>query len=167
MISRIERNARPRLTIDEASVVCAVLGLHLHVKAYPAGSPVRDAAQLRVATRLRPHVSERFIWRTEVAVGGHGDLRAWDVHLSGPARIGIDIETRLHDMQALQRRLELKLRDSDVDLVVLVVAGTRHNRRVVREHRAALLSTLPLDTAEVLAALRSGEAPRASGLVLI
>lgn len=167
VISRIERNARPKLTIDEASILCAVLGLQLHVKAYPAGSPVRDAAQLRVAARLRAIVADAFTWRTEVAVAGSGDMRAWDVHLSGPAAIGIDIETRLHDIQALQRRLELKFRDGDVDRVVLVVAGTRHNRLVVREHRAALLSTLPLDTALVLRALRAGDAPPANGLVLI
>jgi transcriptional regulator with XRE-family HTH domain len=167
VVSRIERNARPNLSIDEAAVMCAILGLRLHVKAYPAGSPVRDAAQLGVAARLRSQVSDRFAWRTEVPIGGAGDLRAWDVCLSGPATIGIDIETRLQDMQALQRRLELKLRDSDVDRVVLVVAGTRHNRAVIREHRGALSSTLPLDTAEVMAALRSGEVPRANGLALI
>lgn len=167
MVSRIERNARPNLSIDEAAVICAVLGLRLHVKAYPAGSPVRDAAQLRVAARLRSQVSDRFAWRTEVPVGPAGDLRTWDVLLDGPAAVGIDIETRLHDMQALQRRLELKFRDSGVDRVVLVIAGTRHNRVVVREHRSSLLSTLPLDTAEVMAALRSGVAPRANGLALI
>jgi len=79
----------------------------------------------------------------------------------------VDAETRLRDVQALLRRLELKWRDSEVPRLVLLVAGTHHNRRVVREHRAALLSTLPLDTAQVLRALRAGEAPPQNGIVLL
>ncbi len=167
MISRIEREARPNLTFDEASIVCAALGLKLHTKAYPAGSPVRDAAQLRLLARFRPEISDAFTWRTEVPVGDRGDLRAWDVLLEGPATIGVDAETRLHDMQALQRRLELKWRDSGTDRLVLLIAGTHHNRDVLREHRAALLSTFPLGTADVLRSLRTGEAPSANGIVLL
>ena len=105
--------------------------------------------------------------RTEVPVGGRGDLRAWDVVLDGPIQIAIDAETRLHDIQALQRRLELKRRDSRVSRVILLVAATRHNRSVLREHREALSSTLPLDSPSVLEALREGRAPEASGILVL
>lgn len=87
--------------------------------------------------------------------------------LDGPGTIVIDAETRLRDMQALQRRLELKLRDSGSPRLILVVAATHHNRRVVREFRTALASTLPLDSRPVLAALREGALPRDNGLVLL
>jgi len=172
LVSRTERGLRPELTIDQAAMLCATLGLRLYIRAYPAGSPVRDAAQLPLLKRFRPEVSDVYGWRTEVpvvhrGVNRRGDLRAWDVVLDGPARIGVDAETRLHDIQAVQRRTELKLRDGDVDLVVLLVAATRHNRDVLREHRAALLSTLALDSREVLGALRAGAVPRGSGIVLL
>ncbi|MFV2062245.1 MAG: helix-turn-helix domain-containing protein [Chloroflexota bacterium] len=169
MISRTERNARAKLTVDELAVMCSALGLRLHLKAYPAGSPVRDAGQLRLLQRFRAVLGERFRWRSEVPVGDHGDMRAWDVVLEGPGqiRIGVDAETRLHDLQATQRRLELKWRDSGLLRVVLLVAATRHNRAVLHEHRPSLLSTLPLDSTVVLAALRAGDAQSANGIVIL
>jgi transcriptional regulator with XRE-family HTH domain len=166
-VSRTERIDGPAPRLDELARHCAVLGLSLSLRMYPEASSVRDAGQLRLLERLRAVVSSEFRWRTEVLVAGHGDLRAWDAFLDGPAEVAIDAETRLHDIQALQRRTELKLRDSGVACVVLAVAGTEHNRAVLKEHRAALASTLPLDTREVLAALRSGRAPAASGIVLL
>ena len=55
-----------------------------------------------------------------------GDLRAWDavITLAG-RRAGCEAETAgLTDIQALERRLALKLRDGDVDVLILVVADT-------------------------------------------
>jgi transcriptional regulator with XRE-family HTH domain len=167
MVSRTERGLRPEVTLDQAARLCAALGLRLHLRAYPAGPPVRDAAQLRLLARLRSQVSQTYSWHTEVPVDGRGDLRAWDVVLEGPTHVGIDAETRLHDLQAVQRRTELKLRDSRVDVAVLLLAATRHNRAVLREHRAALLSTFPLETRVVLRTLRAGEVLRSGGIVLL
>jgi hypothetical protein len=155
----------PRL--DELAQHCAALGLRLSLRVYPDGSPVRDAAQLRLLERFRPIVASHFRWRSEVPVAGHDDLRAWDVVLDGPALIAVDAETRLRDVQAVQRRIELKRRDSGLPLVILLVASTHHNRSVLREYRAALASTFPLDTRVVLAALRAGRAPDGSGIVLL
>ena len=100
-------------------------------------------------------------------VGGPGDLRAWDAVLSGPAVIGIDAETRLYDIQALQRRTELKKRDGHVDRVVLVVADTRHNRTVLRLHGHDLAATFPIRGDDALAALRSGKDPGGDAIVLL
>jgi transcriptional regulator with XRE-family HTH domain len=159
--------ARRFRRFDEASRHAAVLGLRLSVKAYPQGSPVRDAGQLRLLGRLRVQVHRTFRWRTEVLIGGLGDLRAWDVQLGGPGSIGIDAEMRLRDIQATQRRCETKWRDSGVDRVLLVVAATIHNRAVLREHRVALSSTFPADTAEVMRSLRRGEVPPRNGIVIV
>ncbi|MEA2025554.1 MAG: hypothetical protein U9O18_02575 [Chloroflexota bacterium] len=166
-ISRTERADRLPARIDELAAHCAVLGLRLSLKAYPDGSPVRDAAQLRLIERFREPLDPQFLWRTEVLIGGEGDLRAWDIQLGGPGSIGIDAETRLHDIQALQRRFETKWRDSGVDRLVLLVASSRHNRRVLAEHRDALLSTFPADTPEIMAALRRGRLPGSNGIVIL
>lgn len=165
-VSRLEQ-AESGMTIEAATALGAVLGYRLSVKLYPEGSPVRDAGQLQLIDRLRPHLHR--VWRqaTEALVGTRGDLRAWDLFLSGPGTVGIDAETRLYDLQALQRRCEAKARDSGADRIALLVADTRHNRRVLREHREALRSTFPLDTRAVMAALRAGELPSANGIVVL
>jgi hypothetical protein len=165
-ISRIERAQQSSVRIDELAQHCAALGLRLSLKAYPEGGAVRDAGQLRLLRRFREELEGRFGWHSEVPVAGVGDPRAWDVVLDGPGTIGIDAETRLRDVQAVQRRSELKSRDGCLDRMVLLIAATRHNRIVVREHRAALVSTFPADTAEVMAALRRGLLPPRNGIVV-
>jgi len=166
-VSRTERAERLPARVDELAAHCAALGLRLSLKAYPDGSPVHDVAQLGLLERFRGRLDPQFRWRTEVLVGGAGDLRAWDMQLDGPGSIGIDAETRLHDIQALQRRFEAKWRDSGVDRIVLLVASSRHNRRVLAEHRDALLSTFPADTPEIMAALRRGRLPGSNGIVIL
>jgi transcriptional regulator with XRE-family HTH domain len=166
-VSRTERSEDPMPRLDELARHATALGLKLSVKLYPDGAAVRDAPQLRLVSRLRAVVSTAYRSRTEVPVAASGDLRAWDMVLDGPATIAVDAETRLRDIQALQRRTELKLRDSGIDLAILLVSATHHNRAVLREHRAALASTFPLETREVLACLRSGRPIRASGIVVL
>ncbi len=166
-ISRTERAAQPMPRLDELARHCAVLGYQLSARPYPEGSPVRDAAQLALLAALHSLVGAAFRWRSEVVLELEGDKRAWDVWLDGPGPVAIDAETRIHDMQALQRKLEAKWRDSGEPCLVLVVAATRHNRRVIREHRAALSSTLPLDSREVLSALRAGTVPPANGIAFV
>ena len=165
-VSRTERDIRRSLTVEELARHAAALGLRVSIKFYPVGPPVRDKAQLRLLVRLHELVHARFRWRSEAPVGAAGDLRAWDVLLTGPVSIGIDAETRIDDLQALQRRVELKRRDSQVDRVVLVIADTKHNRQVVREFRSVLLPTFPLGTRELLASLRAGTDPGGDGIDL-
>mgnify|MGYP001825396960 CR=1 FL=1 len=166
-VSRTEHAQRIPPRLDELARQAAVLGLRLSIKLYPDGSPVRDAGQLRLEERLRGQLPTDVPTRTEVLVGGHGDLRAWDMVIDADLAVAVDAETRLNDIQAVQRRCETKLRDSRIDRMVLLVADTTHNRRVLREHRAALASTFPLATAEVMAALRAGKAPPANGIVVL
>lgn len=166
-VSRTERSQPPAPRIDELAPHCAALGLRLAVGVYPEGSPVRDAGQLRLLARFRAELGPGVTLRTEVPVGHPGDARAWDAVLDVGSPVGVDAETRLHDVQALQRRLELKWRDSGLPRVVLVVAATHHNRRVLREHREALASTFPLGTGPVMAALRAGVPPPENGIVVL
>jgi hypothetical protein len=166
-VSRTELALPSAVRIDELAVHAAAVGLRLSVKMYPRGSPVRDAGHLRLLARFKSRVDPALRWRSEVPIGDNGDLRAWDAQLDGAGSIAIDAETRLQDMQALQRRCETKLRDSGVDRLVLVVGATRHNRRVLGLHRDALRSTFPADTAEVMRALEHGRVSSTNGIVVV
>lgn len=167
-VSRFERAAAGRLAITDASRVLSVLGRDLVVKVYPGGSPVRDAAQLALVERLRPRVSTSFTWRAEAPIAAAGDQRAFDVLLEAPGlRIGVEAETRLRDIQALQRRIELKQRDAGVDRVVLLVRYSLSNRLVLREADSALRASFPVRGRDVLRALRAGHDPRGNGLVML
>ena len=137
------------------------------MKVYPAGPPVRDAAHIVLLARLDSGISP--IWRVtnEAPMPISGDLRAWDRRLDGPASIGIEAETRLRDIQALERAMQLKLRDSRVDRMILVVGATHGNRAMLRAALPQLRATFPLSTPEVLRALRAGRDPGANGIAFV
>lgn len=103
---------------------------------------------------------------------GDGERRAWDGELAVGREIGretckLEAETVLHDLQALDRRIARKMADDHVDRVVLLVADTRRNRRVLREHHALVSERYPLSTREVMASLSGGRLPRASGYAML
>lgn len=165
---RIERGVLRTLTIDQASRAAAAVGLRLVIRTFPDGDPARDAAQVAALERLRVRLPADARWMTEVPLPITGDRRAWDavIVLRG-RRAGCECETRLRDAQALQRRIALKERDGDVDLVLLVVADTKSNRMFLEHHREQLRGLLPLDPRHVLGAFRRGELPERSGIVIV
>jgi transcriptional regulator with XRE-family HTH domain len=165
---RIERGELEALTFDQACRAGLAVGLSLGSRLYPDGDPVRDRAQLALLERFHLHVPDAAVWRTEVPLPIPGDRRAWDgwIRLGG-RRAGCEAETRLADAQALERRLALKVRDGDVDVLLLLVSDTRWNRAMLRLHRDALLPLLPLDGRDVMRALRDGRLPEANGLVVL
>ena len=61
----------------------------------------------------------------------------------------------------------LKLRDSGFDRLILLVSDTANNRRMLEAYREDLRSSFPLDTRAVLADLRRGRTPSASGIVVL
>ncbi len=168
-IGRIERGMVPRLSIYHACRLAAVVGLDLSVKAYPGGSPIRDAAHLALLARGRAALPGPGTWHREVPLPLSDDQRAWDALLQSVAgRIAFEAETRLGDLQALQRRVALKRRDDpSIGAVVLLVAASRHNRRILREHGDALAADFPLDSEAIAKALAAGRIPAANGLILI
>lgn len=105
----------------------------------------------------------------EVGLPIGGDLRAWDAMVVGAGTMAFtEGESRLGDMQAIARRIDLKLRDDGRgSVVILVVARTRHNQRVLREHRETLRAQFPLDGAAIARALRDGRIPPASGIIML
>jgi transcriptional regulator with XRE-family HTH domain len=167
VVSRLERAEPGSASLENLCAISAALGLRPSIKLYPDGPPVRDAPQLHLLDRLRGRIHRSFRWTSEAPVGPVGDLRAWDVRLDGPGSIGVDAETRLHDVQSLQRRFELKVRDSGVERAVLVVSATHHNRLVIREFRVALRSTFPGEARETLVALERGRLPDENGIIVL
>lgn len=166
-LSRIEHGHVRNLNLALATRLCAVLGLDLVVKAYPSGAPIRDAGQVQLLQRFDREVSPAYRRRNEAGTSIPGDPRAWDRRLDGPVSIGVEGETRLADVQALERKLSLKQRDSGVERLILVVRDSRHNREVLRLTMPTLRQTFPLGTREVLAALRAGRDPGANGIVVL
>jgi transcriptional regulator with XRE-family HTH domain len=167
--SRIEGGARPATSIDELALVAAVLGLTLSVRRYPGGEPLRDAAQLnRLALVLRK-LARPLRTRTEVPLPRtteHPELRAWDAVIFGSnMRTAVEVEMRLHDAQALQRRLALKRRDDPVERFLLVIADTKHNRRALADFDGLFADLRRLRPSAVRSALRRGEHPP-TGLVV-
>jgi transcriptional regulator with XRE-family HTH domain len=167
-VSRIERGIATRVPYETLAMIAAVLGLDLSLRTFPAGDPVRDAAQLTLLAKLRGLLPAGRRWRTEVPLAIPGDLRAWDAVIEGRGwRVAVEAETRLRDVQALSRRLALKQRDDRQEVVILLVADTRHNRHVLRLAGPDLAPAFPTPGRAIREALSKGEAPRASGILLL
>jgi transcriptional regulator with XRE-family HTH domain len=168
---RFERGEIDRALMTDLGAWFSVLGLDLVLKAYPAGDPVRDRAQLDLLERLRARLHPSLRWRTEVPLPIEGDLRAWDAEIRGrqPASwlARVEAETRIADGQALERRLTLKLRDDPQGHLILLLSDTRSNRVTIRLLRDGLSELLPLDTRQIMTALATGRDPGGSGIVIL
>lgn len=167
-VGRIVRGKSPELTIVLASTLLASVGHELTVRAFPTGRPLRDAPQLSLLGRFRPMLNKRLGWRTEVPVTNESDMRAWDAVVQGDGwRYGVEAETRLRDFQALQRRLALKLRDGDVDGLILVVWKTRANSTVLRSLGPDVDVTFPVLGKLAVERLAAGRDPGGSALIVL
>ncbi len=168
-LQRLERAELAKPTLDQLCRGSSAVGLTTSVSRFPSGTRVRDAAQLRLLDEFERLLGGLLRMRREVPLPIEGDLRAWDGIIDDGRRVGFtEGETRLGDMQALGRRLALKLRDDPRgSVLILVVRRTVHNRGVLAEHREALRAQLPLDGAAIARSLRAGHLPAASGIILL
>ncbi|HEU4572497.1 MAG TPA: helix-turn-helix domain-containing protein, partial [Candidatus Limnocylindrales bacterium] len=132
-IRRMERGDVASLTMERLYLVADAVGLRPSLKLYPTGAPLRDAGHVALLERLRERLHSSLVWRTEVPLRGEGELRAWDAVIRALREwIPVDAETRLGDLQALERRTNLKMRDGGSTRVILLVADTRTNRAALR-----------------------------------
>ena len=167
-VSWTESGANAKLSIVDASRMLSCVGLELSVRGYPAGRGVRDEAQLDLLARLRLVVASRWEWRTEVPMPIAGDSRAWDVVLRGPGvSIGVEAETRLRDLQAVDRRIMLKLRDSGFDRAIILVGATRTNRLILREIGESVRANYPVSSRQALDALANGRDPGGNAIMVL
>jgi transcriptional regulator with XRE-family HTH domain len=171
-VGRIERLEVP-LDIEQAAALAAVLGYDLSIRTYPAGDAIRDRAHSELLARLRRQLHPDLLWSLEVPLPTPGDRRAWDAVIRTSNRVAptwslpVEAETRPRDVQALQRRLALKLRDAGMSSILLLLRGSRHNRDLVRLHRADLSVAFPVTGARALDRLRAGLHPGGSALVML
>ena len=161
---RIERGITR--TVDVRTLAClgAAVGLDVRLRAFPAGDPIRDAGQQRLLERVRLRCHPSVAWAREVALPIEDDRRAWDAVIQGDGwRVGVEAETVLDDLQAVERRLSLKQRDGGMPHVILLVADSRRNRRAL----AAAPHAFPgvtRDSAGIRAVLRALGAGRDPGV---
>ena len=167
-VGRIERAEHPSVSVAQLSQIGSVVGLDLSVRFYPGGSPLRDAAHVALLEQFRVRLSPGLTFRTEVPLPGPAEQRAWDGMIFGagdPA--GVEAETRLTDVQAMERRVGLKARDGGVSRVLIVVSATRANRLAIREAGSSLEIAFPVPGRVALEALGQGRDPGGSALILL
>jgi hypothetical protein len=164
----LERGAIAHPPVELLAAVCAVVGLELVIRVYPAGDPLRDRAHDALLGRLRAVLSPSLRLRTEQPLPIPGDLRAWDGTIVGRGWfVHVEAETAITDGQALTRRLSLKHRDGGRGRVILLVSDTRSNRDALHTLRPSLTEMLPLGTRAVLYALRRAADPGGNGIVVL
>lgn len=167
-VSRIERARAPWVTLVTLARLAAAVGLELSVRLYPGGPPIRDAPQISILADFAGELAPSLRWDLEVPLPIARDLRAWDGMIRGDGwRFGAEAESAPRDAQALVRRLQLKLRDGDVDGVVLLVRDTRQTRQFVETAAPEMASLLPYRTRAVLEPLRGGRRPPGNGIVIV
>jgi transcriptional regulator with XRE-family HTH domain len=168
-LSRIERARLPSLSLLDAAVLANAVGLDFTARTYPGGSAIRDAGQARRMAALLRFAAIPLRNRTEVPLpsrDGAPEQRSWDATISDPSEtMGVELEAKLYDAQAQTRRIHLKWRDSGLERMLLVVADTKGNRRVLREFGEYFDAWPRLRTHDCLATLANGRLPP-TGLIL-
>jgi transcriptional regulator with XRE-family HTH domain len=164
--TKVEAAQVPTLSIHDASRIAAVLGLDLSVRVYPGSGPLRDAAHRSLLAGVLAHIGPPCQARTKVplpAAADRHEQRAWDAVIACPARrTAMELEMRLRDGQAVERRLALKRRDDPTEGFILLVADTHGNRRVLAE-TPDLFADLPrLGPRRLFAMLEAGAPPLAA-----
>ncbi len=167
-VSRLERGLLERVSVWHLTRLSAVVGLDLSIRLFPGGRPIRDAAHVDLTRRFRAGLHRSIRWNGEVPLPIPGDRRAWDGVISTDQwRYGVEIETACRDVQALLRRVGLKVRDSGVDGAILVLPATRRTRILLHEASDALVGAFPVDGRRALELLAAGVDPGGGSVVVV
>lgn len=171
-IWRLEAGQVRGVTVERLSELASVLGYEISLGLHPIGDPLRDKGQVAVGKRFQAVLSSAWRVTDEALLPGAGELRAWDkllrlVGASPTYLVGVDIETRIRDQQALVRRTRQRERDGLVDAILIVLSDSASNRRLVDSLRDALGPAYANSPRLLLRSLRSGERLVGSGVLLV
>ena len=171
-VGRLDAGEREDVGVVELSEIASVLGYEVSVGLHPIGDPLRDKGQLACGRRFDAMLHNRWRVTDETLLPGAGEQRAWDkllrlVDATPRYLVGVDIESRVWDVQAIVRRTRLRERDGNVDHILIVLADTAHNRRVADELRIGLGADYQAGARSLLAGLRRGERLVGPGVVLV
>lgn len=169
---RLESGNVSDVTVRRLSEIASLLGLELGLQFYPIGDPVRDKGQLALGERFKALLSDRWRVTDETLLPGPGEQRAWDkllrlIDTSPPYLVGVDLETRIRDVQSVVRRTRGRERDGLVDAILIVVSNSTVNRRLVDELRRALGDGYLSATRGTVRALKAGESLPGGAVLLL
>lgn len=169
LIGALEKGELEDVGCIQLARIGAVVGLDVPIRTYPAGSPLRDKAQLRLLERFRAVIGDAWKWHTEVPVTSDPlDRRAIDAVLArSPHRVGVEAVSRILDAQAQTRPILLKQEAARLDRIVLVLADTQHNRTAVAEGAPTISPGFPLSQRALMRELKAGRLPSANGIAFV
>jgi hypothetical protein len=167
-ISRIEAGKVQRVSLPELMSIAAAVGLKVWVKCFPGGRRPLDAAQLGLIERFNARLHPSWRRELEAVIPLPGDLRATDelIRIEG-CSCAVEAITRFADVQAQVRPARAKQRDIGANRLILLVAGSRSNRRMVQEAGPVLREVFPIGPRVALKALAEGRDPGGDCLILL
>jgi transcriptional regulator with XRE-family HTH domain len=167
-VSRIESGRYESVRVIDLAHVASIVGLDVALRTYPGPDPLRDVAHIRLLERLRSEVAPTLEWQVEVPIGPPRDQRAWDAVIAGAGPlIAVEAETRIVDLQLIERRIGLKRRDSGIGRVVLLLSNSRWNRQAIELGCGLLQASFPVSGADALTSLLAGRDPGGSAVILL
>ena len=168
-VSRFERLVRrDSLSFVEVGQVAAVLGLKLSASLFPVGEPIRDKGHQALIARFLAAISSAWRVAREVPLPNLGDPRAWDLVLRVvDCVVGVEAETRLRDVQAFARRIHQRERDGGTGAILVVLAESALNRRLLPQLLEALGPDFATPPRTIFRALREGRPLPGSGVILL
>ena len=165
---RFEIRSAASRSIQDVAEVAAVLGLELSARLFRVEDAIRDAAHQPLRTRFLALLAPSFKAVSEVLFPHPGDRRSWDLLLRlGAELTGVELETRVRDVQLLVRRIRDREREGGADHVLLVLSASRHNRQLLPELLEAFGERFQTPPRQILTALREGEPIPGSGVILL
>ena len=166
---RLERLSNiDRISFVDVAEVASILGLELGAALHVLGDPLRDRGHQALIARFRGLLTATIRVIAEVPLPNVGDRRTWDLVLRCAGQVvGVEAETRVRDIQALVRRMRERERDGGVDEIVLVLAESAVNRRLLPQLLEALGPRFATSPRSLLKALRAGQPLPGSGVVFV
>lgn len=166
-VGRIETADAPHVSIRVLARIASVLGGEVSLRVYSIASAVRDAGHIALLARFSRRLHRSLRWRTEVPMPIATDLRSADGVIDCPSFDAIvEAETRLDDVQAVERRVRGKQQALGCRRAILLVADTRHNRSVISAV-PEISARFPIGTRACMRALARGEDPGGDCLVVL